>query len=68
MEVAETASSSPLEKTLEEDGAESTAPAKPRVVRVKRKREQAPLENICKPSTCPFPAAVDFSLRPNFFV
>lgn len=74
MEVAEAASGGPLEKTLEvassqkeevNDGAESAAQAKPRVVRVKRKREQPPLENICKPNSYPFPSAVDFSLRPH---
>jgi len=54
--VAEAARGGPLENTLEvasspqeeevNDGAESAAQAKPRVVRVKRKREQPPLENI----------------------
>ena len=68
MEVAEAAIGGPLEKTLEEvvnDGVESAAPAKPRVVRVKRKREQPPLDNICKPNSYPFRATVDFSLRPQ---
>lgn len=63
MEVAEAASGGSLEKILEvassqkeevNDGAESAAQAKPRVVRVKRKREQPPLENICKPNSYPF--------------
>lgn len=74
MEVAEAASGGPIEKTMEvgpsqkeevNDGAESAAPAKPKVVRVKRKREQAPLENICKPNSYPFPASVDFSCIPQ---
>jgi hypothetical protein len=64
MEVAEAASGGPLENTVEvasssqeeevNDGAESAAQAKPRVVRVKRKREQPPLENICNPNSYPF--------------